>query len=100
VPTATRPEKIVNLTIPLNNIKADVVVEQIKPLIGEYGSVQAVPAQNMLIIVETAAQCRRIQQIVAAIDSVKPIDSAFKLFPLKHAKADTVFNALKGLVGQ
>jgi type II secretion system protein D len=100
VPSGMRPEKIVNLTIPLSNIKADVVVEQIKPLIGEYGSVQAVPAQNMLIIVETAAQCRRIQQIVSAIDSIKPVDSAFKLFPLKHAKCDAVFNALKGLVGQ
>lgn len=100
MPAGVRPEKIVNLTIPLNNVRADVVVEQIKPLVGEYGSVQAVPAQNMLIIVETAAQCRRIQQIVQAIDSVKPVDSAYKLFPLKHAQCDAVFNALKGLVGQ
>lgn len=100
VPGDARPEQILNLTIPLNNVKAETIVDQIKPLIGEYGSVQAVPAQNMLIIVETASQCRRIQQIVQAIDSVKPIDSSFKLFSLKYAKCDTVFNALKGLVGQ
>lgn len=100
VPPDMRPEKIVNLTIPLSNVKADVVVEQIKPLIGEFGSIQALPVQNMLIVIETAAQCRRIQQIVTAIDSIKPVDSAYKLFPLKHAKCDSVFNALKGLVGQ
>ncbi len=100
IPPDVRPEKIVNLTIPLNNVKAEVVVDQIKPLIGEFGSIQALPVQNMLIVIESAAQCRRIQQIVSAIDSIKPIDSAYKLFPLKHAKCDTVFNALKGLVGQ
>src|ERR1043165_3146224 len=100
VPGEARPEQIMNLTIPLSNVKAETIVDQIKPLIGEYGSVQAVPAQNMLIVVETANQCRRIQQIVQAIDSVKPIDSSIKLFPLKYAKADAVFNALKGLVGQ
>lgn len=100
VPGTVRPEQIVNLTIPLSNARAETVAEQIRPLIGEYGSVTAVPAQNMVIVVETAAQCRRIQTIVQAIDAVRPIDSAYRLFPLRHAKADAVFNALKGLVGQ
>ncbi|MEX2217316.1 MAG: secretin N-terminal domain-containing protein [Phycisphaerales bacterium] len=100
VPDDARPEQIINLTIPLANSRAETVAEQIKPLIAEYGSVTAVPPQNMLIVVETAAQCRRILSIVSSIDGIKPIDSAYRLFPIKHAKADAVFNALKGLVGQ
>lgn len=100
IPEGVRPEEIINLTIPLSNSRAETVADEIKPLIGEYGAVTAVPAQNMIIVVETAAQCRRIQSIVQSIDAVRPVDSAYKLFHLKFAKADGVFNALKGLVGQ
>ncbi|MFM9994415.1 MAG: secretin N-terminal domain-containing protein [Phycisphaerales bacterium] len=100
VPPDATPDQILTLTIPLNNTQAQVVADQIKPLIGPYGSVQPVPAQNMLIIVETAAQCRRIQAIVGAMDGVRPADSEYKLFALKHAQADAVFNALKGLIAE
>lgn len=100
IPATVRPEEIINLTIPLSNARAELVAEQIKSLIGEYGSVTAVPAQNMVIVVETAAQCRRIQEIIRAIDEVRPIDSAYKVFPLRYARAEAVHEALKGLVGQ
>lgn len=100
VPPGVPPDQILTLTIPLNNTQAQVVADQIKPLIGPYGSVQPVPAQNMLIVVETAAQCRRIQAIVGAIDGVRPADSEYKLFALRHAQADAVFNALKGLIAE
>lgn len=100
VPAEARPEEIINLTIPLSNATADLVAKQIQPLVGEYGSVVSVPAQNMIIVVETAAQCRRIQEIVQAIDQVRPVDSAYRLFPLKYAKADAVHAALKGLLGE
>ncbi|MFN0132321.1 MAG: secretin N-terminal domain-containing protein [Phycisphaerales bacterium] len=100
IPDGTRPEQIINLTIPLSNARAELVVEQVKPLIAEYGAITAVPAQNMVILVETAAQCRRIQSIIQSIDQVRPVDSAYRLFPLKFAKADAVNNALKGLIGE
>lgn len=100
VPPGARPEQIINLTIPLSNARAELVAEQIKPLVAEYGAITAVPAQNMVILVETAAQCKRIQSIIQSIDQVRPVDSAYRLFPLKHAKADAVNNALKGLIGE
>lgn len=100
VPAEARPEEMINLTIPLSNATADLVAKQIQPLVGEYGSVVAVPAQNMVIVVETAAQCRRIQEIVQSIDQVRPVDSAYRLFPLKYAKADACNTALKGLLGE
>ncbi|MCC6425780.1 MAG: hypothetical protein IT435_03060 [Phycisphaerales bacterium] len=100
VPDGVKPDQYLTLTIPLSNAQAAQVAEQIKPLIGPYGGVQAVPAQNMVIVMESAAQCRRIRDIVQAIDTVKPADQAFKLFPLKFAQADAVFGALKGLIGE
>ncbi|MCH7871562.1 MAG: hypothetical protein IID33_07660, partial [Planctomycetes bacterium] len=79
---------------------AALVVEQIKPLISQYGGIQAVPAQNMVIITESAAQVRRLSEIIRAIDSEKPMDSATELFRLKYSDPETVVNALKALIGE
>lgn len=100
VPDEAMPDEMLTITIPLNNARAELVATQIKPLIGAYGGVTPIAAQNMVVIVETAAQCRRIREIVRSIDEVRPVDSAFKLFPLEHAKADAVVAALRGLVGE
>lgn len=100
LPDGVRPEEVVNVTIPLQNAKAEDVAKQIQGLIGPYGGALAVPTQNMLIVVETAAQVRRLREIIGAIDSVRPIDTSFRLFALKHAKADAVLTALKSLMGE
>lgn len=100
VPAEATPDEILTITIPLNNARAELVAQQIKPLIGPYGGITPIPAQNMVVVVESAAQCRRIRDIVRSIDDVRPVDSAFKLFTLKHAKADAVVAALRGLVGE
>lgn len=99
VPSDVRPEQYLTLTIPLDNASATVVAEQIKGLVGPFGGVTAVPQQNLVIVMETAAQCRRIREVVQAID-VKQVDAAFRLFPLKFAQADAVFAALRGLLGE
>ena len=98
-PADITPDMIVTMTIPLDNTRASQVSEQIKPLIGEYGGITPVDAQNMLILVESAAQCERIAAIIRTIDSVRPVDSEFRLFKLRYAKAPEVVEALKGLVG-
>jgi type II secretory pathway component GspD/PulD (secretin) len=95
-----KPDEIVTVNLPLDNARAELVAEQIKPMLGPYGGVIAVPAQNMVVIVEAAAQVRRIRDVVNAIDAVRPVDSAFKIFSLKHAQSDAVLAALRGLVGE
>ena len=94
------PTEYVTVTIELNNSAASRVAEQVRTLIKEPGSVQAVDAQNLIILVETAAQARRISELVARIDSQRPVDSEYKVFTLEHADADAVVETLKGLVGQ
>ena len=94
------PDQIINVSIPLDNARAEIVAEQVKAMIGPFGGVLAVPTQNMVVLVESAAQVKRIREVVMAIDSVRAVDSAFKLFPLKNAQADAVLGALRGLVGE
>jgi type II secretory pathway component GspD/PulD (secretin) len=93
-------DEFVTATFPLQNAAAEKVAEQIAPLIGPNGKVTAVPTQNMLVVVESGPQAERIGEIIDAIDRVRPIDSDVRLFPLAHAEADAVADALKGLVGQ
>ncbi|USN98216.1 MAG: hypothetical protein H6810_08490 [Phycisphaeraceae bacterium] len=94
------PSEYLTITIPLSNSNVTNVAEKIKPLVKEPGLVTPIEAQNMLIVVETAAQCERIREIVKHIDAVRPIDSEYKIFPLRYAKAAQAVEALKGLVGQ
>ncbi|HZW10966.1 MAG TPA: secretin N-terminal domain-containing protein [Phycisphaerales bacterium] len=100
LPEGITSDMIVTMTLPLDNSRASQVAEQIKPLLGAYGSVTPVDVQNMLILVESAAQCERIASIIRTIDAVRPVDSEFRLFALRHGKAEDVVTALKGLVGE
>ncbi|MDX2132575.1 MAG: secretin N-terminal domain-containing protein [Planctomycetota bacterium] len=97
---AMTPDQIVTVSIPLENAKADQVAEQVKAMIGPFGGVVAIPAQNLLIVVESVGQVRRIREVVESIDARRPADAAFRLFPLKHASCDAVLNALRGLISE
>lgn len=94
------PDQIVTVSIPLDNARVEQVAEQVKQLVGSFGGVLPIPTQNMLIVVDTAAQVKRIREIVQSIDARKPADASFKLFPLKYGQAETILNSLKGLVGE
>jgi type II secretion system protein D len=100
LPEGVRPEEVVNVTIPLQNARAEDVAKQVQQLVGPYGGVLAVPTQNMLIVVETAAQVRRLREIIGAIDAVRPVDTSYRLFALRHARAEAVLAALKSLMGE
>lgn len=99
LPEGVTPDQIVTVTIPLSNASAALVAEQIKPLLDSYGSVTPVPEQNIVIIVETAAQVERLSQVIQTIDERRPVDASYKLFPLRYAQAEAVVEALRGLVG-
>ncbi len=97
---ALTPDQIVTVSIPLDNARADQVAEQVKTMVGAYGGVLAIPTQNMIVVVESVGQIRRIRDVVEAIDSRKPADAAFKMFVLQYANCDAVLNALRGLVSE
>lgn len=94
------PDRIVTVNVPLDNARAEQVAEQVKAMIGPFGGVLAIPAQNMLVIVESVGQIKRIRDVIDAIDSRKPADAAFRLFPLQYSECEAVLAALKGLVAE
>lgn len=100
LPPGVRPDEILTMAIPLNHAVAATVVEQIKPLLGQFGVVVPIPQQNMVLVTDAAAQVRRIREIVASVDQQKVADAQYRIFPLKHAQADVIAQTLRGLLSQ
>jgi type II secretory pathway component GspD/PulD (secretin) len=98
-PGDARPDAILTVNIPLNNALASVVADQLKPLVTEPGQIIAVPSQNMLIVVDEAARCRHIQEVVAQIDAMRPTALTTEVFRLRNAKAESAAAILTTLVG-
>lgn len=92
------PSEFLTIYLPLNNAIASQVSERIAPLIKAPGMVQAIDQQNMLIIVDTAAQCRRLREIVNQIDAVRPADIDLRVFPVRATTAASLAESLRGLV--
>jgi type II secretion system protein D len=100
VPDGAGSSQIVTVVVMLQNAAAAPLSEQLKPLATKYGAITPLPAQNALVIVDTASQCDRLREVIRQLDAEPPSDAKFKIFPLKHGKSDVVFNALKGLLAE
>ncbi|MGE4198574.1 MAG: secretin N-terminal domain-containing protein, partial [Phycisphaerales bacterium] len=100
VPEGAGTTQIVTLVMPLQNAGAAPLSEQLKPLVTKVGGITPLPSQNSLVIVDTAAQCERLREIIKMLDAEPPSDAQYRIFALKNAKADTVFGALKGLLSE
>lgn len=88
----------VTVYIPLNNAMASSVLPQLQQLVKEPGNIQAVDSQNMLILVETAAQAKRIRNLINQIDLVKPANVDFHVYPLQNTVASELAVSLKALI--
>lgn len=100
VPAGVAAAQVVTVVVPLHNASAQALAEQLKPLVGPYGALTALPQQNALILVDTAAQCRRLRAVIDDLDAERPSDAQVKMFPLRRGKAEAVLAALKGLVAE
>lgn len=98
LPGQVRDGDIVTLAIPLANIDAADVAEQIKGMVASYGSLVPVPSQNLLIVTETGEQIRRIREVLRLVDSQPPSDSDYRVYHLAGARAGDVIGPLRSLV--
>ncbi len=99
LPSNVTDDQIVTIVLPLMNARAVPVAEQVKNLIASYGSVTPLEQQNSIIIVETAAQVRRIQSIIAQLDQ-QDVENIIEFIPLQHAKAAQMVQSLNALMGE
>ena len=98
LPGDVRDGAIVTLAIPLTNIDAAQVAEQVKGMVAAYGSLVPVPTQNLLIVTETGEQIRRIREVLRLVDSQPPSDSDYRVYALQNARVGDIITTLRTLV--
>ncbi|MFI4916652.1 MAG: secretin N-terminal domain-containing protein [Phycisphaerales bacterium JB060] len=98
LPGQVRDGEIVTLAVPLTNIDAADVAEQLKGMVAEYGSIVPVASQNLLVLTETGEQIRRIREVVRLVDSQPPSDSDYRVYPLRSSQVNEVIGTLRSLV--
>jgi len=99
IPATITDDQIVTVVVPLLNARATPVAEQLKNLVAAYGSVTPLEQQNAIVIVETAAQVRRLQKILGEIDQ-QDVENIVEFIPLRFAKAPAMLKSLTALMGE
>ena len=99
LPEDVTADTLVTLIVPLVNATAASVSEQLKEMVAEYGMVVALPQQNSLLLVETAANIRRIQLIVDELDR-EDVENQVEQIPLTYASATELLPTLMKLMSE
>jgi len=99
LPEGLTNDQIVTLVMPLKNAAAKPVAEQLAQMVASYGSISAMEKQNALVIVETAAQVRRLERIISELDR-EDVENIVEFLPIRHAKATEMVASLTALMGE
>ena len=99
LPDDVTDDQIVTVLVPLVNADSGSVAEQLSGLVADYGSVTALPKQNSVLVVETAAQVRRIKKIVDEIDR-EDVENIVEYIPIRYANAVELAKSLTSLMGE
>ena len=83
----TPSDQLITQVIPLQSVDAVKLKDSLKALVPDYADLSADASSNALILTDTAANVRRIVQIVSALDASKATVSEVKVFALKYADA-------------
>ncbi|MCP3904428.1 MAG: hypothetical protein GY715_12440 [Planctomycetes bacterium] len=99
VPAGVTDDQIVTLVRQLGAATAAPLAEKLKTMVAAYGSVTALEQQNAIVITETAAQVRRLAQIIAEVDRAAP-DDTIEFIKVRHAKPSELMEPLKALLSR
>lgn len=84
--------------LPLRYVKADAISDTLKPLVSKEASVIAYSPTNTLIITDSAANIRRLVNIIDEID-VSTYQEQIKLIPIEFADATALTAQLQEIFG-
>jgi type II secretory pathway component GspD/PulD (secretin) len=99
LPAEVTDDQIVTVVRPLNIAVAATLAEKLKVMVASYGSVTPLEQQNAIVIVETAAQVRRLEQIIREVDRAAP-DDAIEFIRVFNVKPSQLMEPLKALLSR
>ena len=91
-------QQIVTRLIRLRNLPSDQAARALRPLVAQFGSLEAVTEPNAVVVTDYADNVRRIEQIARSLDGGG--GDSFQSLPLTHASAEDVAEAMRQLFGE
>jgi general secretion pathway protein D len=89
--------EVVTRLIRLRTLAPEQAVRVFRPLVAQFGSVEALTSPNAIVVTDYAENVRRIEALAAALDGGSGPE--FQAISLKYATAEDVANALRAVMG-
>lgn len=91
-------QQVITRLIRLRNLPSDQAARALRPLVAQFGSLEAVTNPNAVVVTDYADNVRRIQQVAQALDSGG--GESFESLSLQYASAEEVAEAMRQLFGE
>lgn len=91
-------QQIVTRLIRLRNLPSAEAARALRPLVAQFGSLEAVTEPNAVVVTDYADNVRRIEQIARSLDGGG--GDSFQSLPLAYASAEEVAEAMRQLFGE
>jgi general secretion pathway protein D len=80
-------DELITQVVPLQNVSATKLRDDLKPLIAPEADVAANDASNTIVVTDTSSNIRRLVRIIAAMDQQEAATLEIRTIPLKSANA-------------
>ncbi|MDB5356660.1 MAG: gspD 1 [Phycisphaerales bacterium] len=90
-------EELITQVIPIKNVNATRLKQDLTPLIGTDADVTANEASNTIAITDASVNIRRIAQVIAAMDQQETTATDLRIVRLKHANASITAKLIESI---
>lgn len=91
-------QQVVTRLIRLRNLPSEQAARALRPLVAQFGSLEAVSNPNAVVVTDYADNVARIQEVARALDSGG--GESFESLSLQYAMAEEVAEAMRQLFGE
>lgn len=100
-PNAVAPsDNVITYVIPVSHVTASALKENLTPLVPAYASIEANEDGNALIVTDTAANIRRLMEIIQALDTHMSTVAEIRVFRLVNADATSTATLINTMFQQ
>lgn len=97
-PATVSGQGVVTRMIRLRNVPSEAAARAFKPIVASFGTIEALPVPNAIVVTDYADNVRRIERLARALDS--GAGAEFQSVRLQHATAQDVAATLQETLGE
>ena len=92
--------EFVSVLFPLEGRPAEIVLLEVKPLLGSYGKAEALAQTQQLLVIDTASNLRVIQQVITKVPMLSKAEGTpvLTVYPIEHANPQQAGEVLKTII--